>query len=134
MAVRKGILDERKKRARQRRIQSNAGGKRLRYGQDQMLQLIDDNNVPVQMQHCVLKVYAKVKGSRQDKYLAAFNICAANFEGNGFQKEKSMKLTSKGLKNNRKHQREKNAASKKAKFKTLTNMTWRNELKQLASE
>lgn len=133
MSVRKNILDERKKRAMQRRVQARAGS-RLKYGQDEMLQLIKDDDVSIQMQHCILKVYPKGKGNRHEKYLAAFNICAANFENHGYHKAKTLKLTSKGIKNNRKHQRERNAGAKKAKFKTLTNTLWRNELKQLASE
>lgn len=121
---------ERKKTARERRVKGGSG--KLDIGEEKLLLLISQDKVNTQMQHCILKVFKKMRGSDKEQFLAAANVCAGNFTSHGYQKSGSMLLTSKGVKNNRRHQRESNAGSKKAKFKTLAKRVWSEELKQLA--
>lgn len=121
---------ERLQRARKRRLQKRAG-KKLIHDEEEMLNFIADKKVPVMVQHCVLKVFDKMKGSPKDKYLAAFNICSAVFQGNGYLKQRKMSMTGKGLKRNRMHQREQKAGSKKSKYKSLTKAIWEKNLKEI---
>ena len=91
--------------------------------------LTDHKRVPTQMQHCMLKVFPKMEGDPKQKYVAAFNICAAVFEKNGYQKS-GLRLTGKGFRNNRRHQREEEVGYKREKFGALTERLWKNTLKR----
>lgn len=132
--ARRETYKQRLKRVRQDRVERRAGGKDLIHDEDTMIELLAAKAVPVMVQHCVLKVVRKTKGSPKDRYLAAFNICSAVFQNNGYMKRGSMSMTGKGLKRNRMHQREKEAASKKGRFKSLTDQLYGKEMDQIKED
>lgn len=129
-------------RIRERRVLSRAragGGsaspRGLDFGEQDIIEAIMDRKVPTQMQHCILKVYKKAKGgNRKEKYIGAFNICAATFSKHKYQKKDSLKLTAKGIRNNRRHQREKEATRKRVKWKHMNNQIWGQDFKRIAKD
>lgn len=129
-------------KARERRVLARAraaGGasrsRELAFGESEIIQAVDKKKIPTQMQHCILKVYKKARGgNRKEKYIGAFNICVATFAKHKYQKKDSLKLTAKGIKNNRRHQREKEASGKKSKFNQLNRAVWGQDLKRIAKD
>lgn len=118
---------------RERNIKARAK-KALIFNENQMLDIISQNKVPTQMQHCIIKVMDKVPGSEHERFLSAFNICGAVFGKNGYQKPNTTILTSKGLQNNLRHRREVDAGAKTAKYKAIEQKLWANYLKIAADE
>jgi hypothetical protein len=127
------------KRLRLNRVLKVAG-KPLIFDEDQMLQAIFDRKVPTCCQHCIIKVFKKMKAGQhprdKDAYLSAFNICAWVFKTYGYmyKTKGSMKLTGKGQKNNRRHQRERDAGVKRGKYEQLTNKLWRASLQRIRDD
>lgn len=124
---------ERIQQMRQRRIEKRCG-KKLIHGEQRMLEYIAANQVPVMMQHCILKVYMKVDGSPKEKFISAFNICSACFSRYGYTYRGTMRKTGKGVKRNRMHQREKVAGQKKGRYKKLVSSLWSGSLKRMGAE
>lgn len=118
-------------RIRERRLRQQAGGKKLIFGEEEMLNHIRTNKVPAMMQHCILKVYKKTKGTDKEKFLGAYNICAAVFQNNGYMRKDDTMLTGKGIKNNRRHQQEKMAGYKKTKYRSLVQRIWSSSLRRI---
>lgn len=82
-----------------------------------MLLLLRKKKVPTMVQHCILRVYPKMKGTPLSKFSGAYNICTAVFQDNGYLSESSpTKMTGKGATRNRKHQRESVAGRKTRLF------------------
>ena len=131
--TRKEYLD-RFKKIRQKRILKRAGGKDLIFDEERMIRAHVDREVPVMMQHCILKVYKKMRGGDKERYISAFNICAAVFQKNGYMKKKSFKMTGKGETNNDRHSTEKKASEKRGKYLRLTNRLWRVPMARLERE
>lgn len=112
----------------------SASARGLDFGEQAIIDSIMGRKVPTQMQHCILKVYKKAKGgNRKEKYIGAFNICAATFQKHKYQKD-NLKLTAKGIKNNRRHQREKEATRKRTKWKYLNEAVWGQDFKRIAKD
>lgn len=130
MATKQQYLD-RFKKLREKRIVRRAGGKGLIFDEDDMLGALVERKVPTMMQHCILRVYKKVHGTDKEKFISAFNICAAVFQNNGYMQSRSFTMTGKGVKNNRRHQREAEASSKRGSFNTLVNRLWRMPMEAL---
>lgn len=126
MATRREYLD-RFKQIRHKRVMKKAG-KALLVDEDTMLGLIAERKVPTMVQHCVLKVKKKMDlkhANEKDAYLSAFNICIWVFREYGYMRRNGFTMTGKGVKRNRLHQREKEAAQKRSKYDRLTNRLWR---------
>lgn len=82
-----------------------------------MVQILRQKRVPTMVQHCILKVYPQMRGNQLQKFHGAYNICAANFQDNGYLHAESVtKMTGKGAKRNRMHQREKVSGRKRRLF------------------
>lgn len=113
---------------REKRVVKKASGKDLIFNEFEMLDFIRGNQVPVMVQHCILKVYRKMRGSGRERFLSAFNICSAVFQNNGYLWEGRLKMSGKGVKRNRMHQREKEASSKRGKYKRMIDVLWRSAL------
>ena len=118
---------------RHKRIERRAG-KALIHEEDQMLEYIEGNKVPVMIQHCVIKVMKKIPGNDKEKFLSAFNICSATFSKHGYTRSGGMQMTGKGIKRNREHQREKEASSKKSRYNGLVERLWRPTIKRRSVE
>lgn len=125
---------ERLKKRRNKKVVQRAGGKKMIHSEDEMLDHIRNKKVPTMMQHCVVKVYKKMKGNGRERFLAAYNICAAVFQNNGYLKSEQMSMTGKGLKNNRRHQRESEASRKKSKYKGMVSSLWEHSIKRLEKQ
>jgi len=123
---------DRFKQIRAQRVASRAKGVPLRYNEDEMLEKLKEAMIPTQMKHCVIAVEPKMAGTPHERYLSAFNICAAVFEKNGYQQPKTMNLTGKGLRNNMQHRREPDAGFKNSRFDFLTKRLWQGHLNRLA--
>ena len=123
---------------RRRNVESRTKGVPLLFQEEAMIDLMLRNKVPTEMQHCVIKVHSKVKGTEHERYISAFNICAATFIKYGYQQPRSMTLTGKGMRNNLQHRREPDAGWKADRYKWLVNRLWRGYLerreKELASK
>lgn len=120
------LADLRAQRVRRR------AGKALIHEEPEMLGLIGKNKVPTMIQHCVLKVIKKMPGSDKEKFLSAFNICSATFSKHGYTQRGSMSMTGKGVKRNRRHQREKEASVKKTRYNNLVDRLWKASIKRQA--
>lgn len=118
---------------RMARVRRRAG-KELIHNEEDMLDLIARNKVPVMVQHCVLKVMPKVGGNDREKFLSAFNICSATFSKHGYTQRNSMAMTGAGVKRNRRHQREKEASTKKTRYNNLVDRLWRAAIKRQQTE
>lgn len=114
---------------RAQRVRRRAG-KALIHEEPQMLDLISANKVPTMIQHCILKVGKKMPGSEKEKFLSAFNICSATFSKYGFTNRGTMNMTGKGVKRNRRHQREKEASTKKTRYNNLVDRLWKSAIKR----
>lgn len=124
---------ERMRRIRQKRIESRAG-KALIHEEMEMLEFIDGNKVPTMIQHCVLKVMKKVGGDEKEQFISAFNICSATFSKHGYTRPASMGMTGAGIKRNRRHQREKEASAKKARYNGLVRKLWASSIKRMKED
>jgi len=122
---------QRFKDIRRQRVLSRAKGVPLRYEEDEMLKHISNNKVPTQMKHCVIAVEPKMQGTPHERYLSAFNICAAVFEKHGYQTPSTMGLTGKGLRNNMQHRREPDASFKNQRFDFLSKRLWQGHINRL---
>jgi hypothetical protein len=122
-------------KARTRRIEKRVG-KPMIYDEETMLYLLMNRKVPTMVQHCILKVKEKVKGSQHEKFISAFNICGWVFQTYGYMKKSqtSMDMTGKGIKRNRQHQREKEASAKNSKYQSLVRKLWGPSLAALKKE
>lgn len=126
---------ERFKKIRAWRLKKKAGGRRLIFDEDRMVQALLDREVPTMMQHCILRVYKKASGgSDRERFLSAFNICAAVFQKNGYMQGGSFTMTGKGMNNNRRHQREADASAKRTNFASMANRLWRVPMEALRDE
>jgi len=132
MATRAEYLD-RFRRIRHKRIIKRAG-KALIFDEEAMIRALADKKVPTMMQHCVIRVKPKMSGKDKEQYLSAFNICAAVFQKNGYMRKNSFTMTSKGQKNNSRHQREKEAGAKRSKFNSMTNRLWKTSIDMYKKE
>lgn len=121
---------ERFKKIRAKRVRSRAG-KDLIFDEDRMIRALVDREVPTMMQHCILRVHPKMVGNDKERFLSAFNICAAVFQKNGYMRRRSFKMTGKGIKNNRRHQRETEAAGKRNRYIAIVNRLWRASMDRL---
>lgn len=119
-------------RLRQKRIESRAG-KALIIEEEEMLSLIEGNKVPTMLQHCILKVMKKMGGSEREQFISAVNICSATFSKYGYTKL-PMRMTGKGIKRNRLHQREKEASGKKARYNGKVRKLWAASIKRMKEE
>lgn len=99
-----------------------------------MLALMGKGKVPTMVQHCVLKVMKKMPGSDKEKFLSAFNICSATFSKYGYTTSGSMNMTGKGVKRNRRHQREKEASIKKTRYNNVADRLWKAAIKRQQHE
>lgn len=101
-------------------------GKPMIFTEEAMLQLLIDRKVPTMVQHCILKVKEKVKGSPHERFISAFNICGWVFQTYGYlrKSEEAMPITGKGVKRNRQHQREKGAGKKFSDYNGLVRKLW----------
>lgn len=132
MATQKEYLD-RFKKIREKRILRRAG-KPLIFDEDRMVQALVDREVPTMMQHCILRVYPKVPGNDKERFLSAFNICAAVFQNHGYMRARSFTMTGKGTKNNGRHQREADASAKRNRYMAMVNRLWRVPMEALRDE
>lgn len=114
---------------RSQRVRRRAG-KALIHEEPEMLGLIGANKVPTMIQHCVLKVMKKMPGNDKERFLSAFNICSATFSKYGFTRRGTMGMTGKGVKRNRRHQREKEASSKKTRYNNTVDRLWKSAIKR----
>jgi hypothetical protein len=82
--------------------------------------------VNTSMQHCVLKVFPKMGGTSEEKFLSAYNICSATFIKHGYmmKTQDGLSLTAKGMQNNLRHRREVAAGAKNSNFISLVNKLW----------
>jgi hypothetical protein len=110
---------------------ARAKGVPLRYNEQEMLLKLKENIIPTQMKHCVIAVEPKMQGTPHERYLSAFNICAAVFEKNGYQVPKTMKLTGKGLRNNMQHRREPDNSFKNSRFDFMTKRLWQGHINRI---
>jgi hypothetical protein len=108
---------------RERNILSRAG-KALIFRESEMIDLISQNKVPTQMQHCIIKVMPKMSGPEKEQFISAFNICGAVFQKHGYQKPRSTILTGKGLQNNLRHRREDGGGIKTSNYKSIEQRLW----------
>lgn len=119
---------------RRRNVEARAKGVPLIFQEEAMIDLMLRNKVPTQMQHCVIKVHSKVQGTAQERFISAFNICAATFIRYGYQQPRSTTLTGKGMRNNLQHRREPDAGWKKDRYNWLVNSLWRGYLERRSKE
>jgi hypothetical protein len=124
---------QRMKSIREKNITRRAG-KALIFNEDEMINLISQNKVPTQMQHCIIKVMDKVPGNEKEKFLSAFNICGAVFGKNGYQKPNTTILTPKGLQNNLRHRREVDSGAKSSRYKAIEQRLWSASVKRSEQE
>lgn len=118
-------------RIREKRILKRIGGTPLIFDEMRMLEALVDREVPTMMQHCILRVVKKVPGTEKEKFISAFNICAAVFQKNGYMYSRSFKMTGKGSKNNMRHQREKEASLKRSRYMSLVSRLWRKSMEAI---
>lgn len=140
MAAPKGKVKEanyvrRIAKARTRRIEKRVG-KPMIFTEEAMLQLLRERKVPTMVQHCILKVTKKVKGSQHEKFVSAFNICGWVFQTYGYIRKSNtqMPLTGKGVKRNRQHQREKESSKKFSEYNSLVRRLWGPSIAALNKE
>lgn len=133
MAVDPNYL-KRMREIRRRNVEARAKGVPLLFQEEGMIDLMLRNKVPTQMQHCIIKVHQKVQGSEQERFISAFNICAATFIKWGYQQPRSMTLTGKGMRNNMQHRREPDAGWKADRYRWLVNRLWRGYLERRDKE
>jgi hypothetical protein len=117
---------------RQTRIEKRVG-RALIVPEEEMLDYISSRKVPTMMQHCILKVNKKVDGTPTEKFISAFNICTACFRRYGYMRS-AMTMTGRGVKRNRRHQREKEASSKKSRYNSLVNKLWVSSLRRFRQD
>lgn len=122
---------DRFKQIRHQRVSARAKGVPLRYNENEMLLKLKENAIPTQMKHCVIAVEPKMAGTPHERYLSAFNICAAVFEKNGYQVPSTMKLTGKGLRNNMQHRREPDNSFKNSRFDFMTKRLWQGHINRI---
>lgn len=125
---------ERSRTIREKKVRRRAGGKDLIHDETAMMEHITKNKVPIMMQHCIIKVQKKMGGSGREKFLSAYNICSAVFQNGDYLAKDEMRMTGKGLKNNRRHQRERNASIKKVKYKTIVERLWGPTIRRMRKE
>jgi hypothetical protein len=119
---------------RRRNVEARAKGKPLIFQETEMLDLILRNKIPTQMQHCIIKVQPKMQGSQHERFLSAFNICAAVFIKYGYQQSRSTVLTGKGMRNNLQHRREPDAGWKAQRYQWMVGNLWRGYLDRRQKE
>jgi hypothetical protein len=113
---------------RERNILSRTKGKPLIFSENQIIDLMLQNKIPTQMQHCILKVFPKMQGTEHEKFVSASNICAAVFQRYGYMQPGSTVLTGKGMRNNTRHRLELDAGAKRSNYEALKNRLWRGYL------
>lgn len=120
---------------RDKNVRARAKGKDLTFTEVGMIDIMRQNKVPVCMKHCVIKVFLKVAGADQEKFLSAFNICGAVFKKNGYmgpnvsganpaQTQYVITLTGKGMRNNTRHRLEKEGGKKNSEYNALQSRLW----------
>lgn len=117
---------------RHKRILARAG-KALIHEEGEILELIEANRVPTMIQHCILKVSKKLGGNEREAFISAVNICSATFSKYGYTNA-GMKMTGKGIKRNRRHQREKEASGKKGRYNGKVRKLWAASIKRMKEE
>lgn len=98
---------------------------------DDMLEHLSANRYPTMVQHCILKVMKQVPGNNKAKFHGACNICLWVFRKHGYMAPHSLARTGKGMKRNRKHQREKEASRKRNMYKQVVEKIFRKEIDEL---
>lgn len=108
----------------------------LIFDENKMLEQILDRKVPTMMQHCVIKVMPKLEGTDRVAFIGAYNICSSVFMKYGYVRKNSVnfKMTAKGVANNRRHQREKEASRKKARWDSLVKRLWQNAMNEIKQQ
>lgn len=116
-------------RVRHQNILRHSKGVALIFPEEDVIAMMANMSRPVNtsMQHCVLKVFPKMKGSDHEKFISAFNICAATFTKHGYMSKgvQSLTLTSKGMQNNLRHRLEVHAGTKYNNYISLVNKLWK---------
>jgi hypothetical protein len=113
---------------RERNVLSRTKGKPLIFNENQIIDLLLKSGIPTCMQHCIIKVFPKMQGSRHEKFISAFNICAAVFQRYGYMQHGRTVLTGKGVRNNTRHRLELDAGVKRSNYEALKNELWRGYL------
>lgn len=121
------------RRAREKRVVKKAG-KKLIWDEEKMIEALAEDMVPVQMQHCILRVHPKMSGKPKDRFLSAFNICGSVFQKYGYMRKNSFKLNAKGVKNERRHKRETEASSKRTRYLALVKKLWGASIRAYENE
>jgi len=79
----------------------------MRYNAEDIVELVERKKVPQMIKHCVIKVFQQKSGSNEQKFINSFQTCMDTFKKHGYMyKGAYSKLTFRGIKQNRKHQRE----------------------------
>lgn len=135
-ATKRKPVTEAKKKTSPRRTKrgSSTTNKPPIFSQKVMLKHLNQNLLPAMVNHCIIKVYKKVKGGKRAKFYAAYNICLATFQKYGYMQEKSLRRTAKGMKRNRKHQRESARGRKRRVYETMVTSIWGKELEKLKEQ
>lgn len=122
-------------KARTARIEKRVG-KPMIFTEEAILKLLMEKKVPTMVQHCILKVKEKVKGSPHERFVSAFNICGWVFQTYGYLRRSNsqMPMTGKGIKRNRQHQREKEASRKFSEYNSLVRKLWGPSVAALKKE
>lgn len=122
-------------KARTRRIEKRVG-KPMIFSEEAILNLLMQRKVPTMVQHCILKVKEKVKGSPHERFISAFNICGWVFQHYGYLRKSNtdMPMTGKGVQRNRRHQREKQSAKKFNDYNSLVRKLWGPSVTALKKE
>lgn len=113
---------------RQKGIESRVG-KKLIVPEAAMVEMIRTNKVPTMIKHCVLALLFKKKkrlpGTEKERFISAFNICCASFATHGYlDKRGSIRMTGRGMRRNRCHQREKVSNRKKGRYNGIVTKLW----------
>lgn len=115
-------------RVRHQNLMRHSKGVPLIFPEEEVIAMMANMSRPVNtsMQHCVLKVFPKMKGSDHEKFVSAFNICAATFVKHGYMTrgQQSLSLTAKGMQNNLRHRLEVHAGTKYNNYTSLVKKLW----------